>query len=283
MSKRLDRATNLGLAANIFLFILKAFIGIISNSIAILSEAINSLTDIISSVVIKYSVRISKQGPDKKHNFGHGAAQPLAAFIVATFAFVVAIKIIEEAIKRIIDPQELTISLAVFVILIVNIIIKIGLSGYQKKIGKIFNSAAIKAAAVDSINDVMASSIALIGVIFASSGLRFVDGIAAIFVAFFILKSGYDIAKENIDFLMGRSADQTLIDDICNRAIKVEGVKGMNDLRTYYVGDQFHIEIHIEVEKDLPTDKSHDIGKNVKYAVEKIDIIGYAFVHIDPV
>jgi len=283
MPKRLSGITTIALFVNIFLFLIKAAAGIVSNSIAVISEAVNSLTDIITSIAIKYSVHLSRQEPDKKHQYGHAAAQPLAAFIVAAFALVVGIKIIEESIKRIIDPQDLNITSAIYVVLIINIIIKILLNRYQAKIGFLFNSAAVKAAAVDSFNDVLASSIALLGIICAALGLQFIDGIAGILVAFFILKSGYEVAKENIDYLMGKSADDNLVVEMVKKAMNVEGVIGLNDMRSYYVGDKFHVEIHIEVGKEITTKESHDIGKEVQHCIENMEQVQKAFIHIDPV
>ena len=283
MPKRLDRITSLALIVNIFLFLIKAAAGIISNSIAVISEAVNSLTDIITSFAIRYSVRLSRQGPDKKHQYGHAAAQPLAAFIVAAFALVAGIKVIEESVKRIIDPQDLNITAAIYGVLIINILVKIFLNRYQIKIGKLFNSAAVKAAAVDSINDVLASSIALLGIFSASFGFQFIDGIAGILVAFFILKSGYEVAKENIDFLMNKSADDSLKIEMINRVMQVDGVTGFNDIRSYYVGDKFHVEFHIEVKRDISTKESHDIGKHVQNCIEEMDQVQKAFIHIDPV
>jgi len=49
------------------------------------------------------------------------------------------------------------------------------------------------------------------------------------------------------------------------------------------VGNKFHIEIHIEVDKNIPTSLSHDIGNRVRYALEEIDEVQKVFVHIDPV
>jgi cation diffusion facilitator family transporter len=262
---------------------MKAAIGFISNSIAVISEAVNSLTDILSSIAIKYSVKISHKQPDDDHQFGHNAAQPIAAFIVSVFAFVVGIEIIQESIKRIITPREIQDTLAVYIILTATIFIKIFLSRYQKKIGEMFKSPALKAAGVDSVNDVLASLIALAGVICAGFGLKFVDGIAGILVAFFIFKTGFEVARENIDYLMGKAADDNLILEIANRTMKIKGVEGFNDLRSHYVGDKFHVEIHIEVAKDISTEKSHDIGTKVKFSIEEIDEIQKVFVHIDPV
>lgn len=283
MPHRLKQATNTALAVNIFLFLIKAIVGYLSNSIAVISEALNSLTDILSSIGIKYAVMLSHEKPDSKHQFGHNAAQPLAAFMLSVFAFVVGINIIEESIKRLIEPQVIHTIPAVYIVLIITIIIKILLNRYQVRIGKIFNSPAVRAASVDSINDVLASSIALIGVIGAAYNLIMIDSIAGIMVAMFIFKSGYEVARENLDYLMGRSADREFTEKIKSLTLKINGVKGINDLRSHYVGDKFHIEIHIEVDKDASTSISHDIGNKVRFELEKIDEVQKVFVHVDPV
>jgi len=283
MPYRLKRATDIALLINIFLFIIKSIVGILSNSIAVISEALNSLTDILSSLGIKYAVKLSREKPDPKHQFGHTPAQPIAAFILSVFAFVVGINIIEESIKRLIEPQNINTIPSVYVVLIITMIIKIVLNRYQVKIGKMFNSPAIKAASVDSINDVLASSIALVGVIGAAYNLKFIDSIAGIMVAMFIFKTGYEVAKENLDYLMGRSASKEFDEKLKSITKGINGVKGINDLRSHYVGNKFHIEIHIEVNKDLNTKASHDIGNQVKFTLEKLEEVQKVFVHIDPV
>ncbi len=283
MPHRLKRATDISLAINIFLFIIKAVVGVISNSIAVISEALNSLTDILSSIGIKIAVKISGQKPDPKHQFGHNAAQPIAAFMLSVFVFVVGINIIEESVKRLIEPKDIHTIPAVYVVLIITMIIKVVLNRYQVRIGKMFNSPAIRAAAVDSLNDVLASSIALLGVIGAAFNFPVIDSIAGILVAMFIFKTGYEVGRENIDYLMGTSASKMFDDNVRKITMSINGVKGINDLRSHYVGDKFHIEIHIEVDKDCSTTISHDIGKAVRFALEKISEVQKVFVHIDPV
>lgn len=283
MVKILRRATYLSLFVNIFLFIIKIIVGILSNSIAVISDAINSLTDIVASAVIMYSVSVSLKKPDEEHQFGHNAAQPIAVFLIVLFTGIVGLNVIEESIRRIISPDKIYISSAVYIVLGITILVKIVLTRYQSKVGKTFKSPALKASAVDSLNDVLASSLSIIAVFVVGLGFPYVDGIAGILIAFFIFKSGYEVAKENLDYLMGRSASEHLILDIANRALAVKGVVGMNDLRSHYVGNKFHIEIHIEVDKSLSTELSHDIGNKVKYAIQEIDEVQQVFVHIDPV
>ncbi|OGV15392.1 MAG: hypothetical protein A3J84_00485 [Ignavibacteria bacterium RIFOXYA2_FULL_37_17] len=283
MPHRLKRATDIALVINIFLFIIKSIVGILSNSIAVISEALNSLTDILSSLGIKYAVKLSRDKPDSKHQFGHSAAQPIAAFILSVFAFVVGINIIEESVKRLIEPQHINTIPAVYVVLIITVIIKITLNRYQVEIGRMFNSPAIRAASVDSINDVLASSIALIGVIGAAYNLKFIDSVAGIMVAMFIFKTGYEVGRENLDYLMGRSASKEFDEKLKSIAREIKGVKGINDLRSHYVGNKFHIEIHIEVDKNLDTAASHNIGNEVRFTLEKLEDVQKVFVHVDPV
>lgn len=283
MVKILKRATYLSLIVNIFLFTIKIIVGVISNSIAVISDAINSLTDIVSSAVIMYSVRVSLKMPDEEHQFGHNAAQPIAVFLIALFTGVVGINVIEESISRIISPDKIHVDSTVYIVLGITVFVKILLTRYQSRIGKTFKSPALKASAVDSLNDVLASSISIIAVFIVELGFPYVDGIAGILIAFFIFKSGYEIARENLDYLMGRSAGEQLLLEIVNKAMAIKGVVGMNDLRSHYVGNKFHIEIHIEVDKDTSTEISHDIGTKVKFAIQEIDEVQQAFVHIDPV
>jgi divalent metal cation (Fe/Co/Zn/Cd) transporter len=82
---------------------------------------------------------------------------------------------------------------------------------------------------------------------------------------------------------MGKAVDEDLRLEIVKTALKIEGVKGINDLRSHYVGNKFHIEIHIEVSKDVSTEESHDIGTKVRDEISKLPDINKVFVHIDPI
>jgi len=84
----------------------------------------------------------------------------------------------------------------------------------------------------------------------------------------FIFKSGYEVWKENIDYLMGNSASPEFNENVKKIALAIKGIKGINDLRSHYVGNKFHIEIHVEIDKDSPTSVSHDIGNQVRFALE---------------
>ena len=154
---------------------------------------------------------------------------------------------------------------------------------YFRRLGKKIHSSAIRALAIDSKNDVLATSVALIGVLVATLGLPAFDAVAGFVVAIFIFKGGYEIGIENIDYLMGKTPNEDLIREIKLTALSVKGVIALNTVRSHYVGQSVHVEIHIEVDYKMPTDQSHYIAEKVEAEVEKIREVSKAFVHVDPV
>ncbi|MFQ6618257.1 MAG: cation diffusion facilitator family transporter [Fidelibacterota bacterium] len=276
------RTTVLNLTANVFLFILKFLVGIWSNSIAILSDSFNSLTDVMASMAIYISVKIQHKKADKEHPFGHHRAEPIAGLIVAIISGILAFEVLRESYLRLNqEPYHIRGILPISALLI-SIFTKLAMSIHFKRVGERIKSPAILATAVDSRNDVLSTLVALIGVGGAALGYGMFDGISGIIISFFIFWAGYKIGKENIDYLMGRAAPHELMQEVKKRAISVKGVKNLNDVRSHFVGNFIHIEIHIEVDGKLSTESSHSIGTQVKNKILELDSISEVFVHIDP-
>lgn len=276
-------ASIFGFISNFFLFITKIAVGLYINSIALISDALNSLMDIVASIATMYSVRVSQQRADKNHQFGHQAAEPIAGLLYAILAGVVGFNFIKESVIRIFNPTVGNINWLPFIVIIITIFVKSIMAIHFKKVGKEQRSPVILASSIDSLNDVIASVFALIAIGISYLGYPMFDGIGGILISAIIIKGGYEIARDNIKYLMGHAADEKLLSELIQKALKIPHVKGINDLRSHYVGNLFHIEIHIEVDKNLDTKTSHDIGKAVQKELESIQSINKVFVHIDPV
>ncbi len=281
--KKSEKISISGIILNSILFISKFIVGMTSGSIALISDAINSFTDIFASAIIFIAVRVSNKKADESHPFGHYRAEPIAGLIVAIFTGIVGFEIAKVAIINLFSEHSNSVGYAAVAVLLFSISVKSGMSYYYIRKGKSMKRPAIKAAGIDSRNDVFVSLVALIGVFGAIYGYHKLDDIAALIISIFIFYFGYQIGIENLDFLMGKTPSRTFIEKIKDATREVKGVKGINDVRAHYVGNRIHIEIHIEVGKNYLTKKSHDIGKEVQRKVEKFSEIGKAFIHIDPV
>jgi cation diffusion facilitator family transporter len=281
--KRRIRITVFGIVTNILLFIIKLLGGIFSGSLALLSDAFNSLTDIIASLAIFFAVRIGAKTADQDHPFGHRRAEPIAGLMVAIFAAILGFEIISDAFRGLFEPRDLKINLLVFSIVLSSIAIKVWMYVLFLREGRRLKSPALLASSVDYRNDILVSSSVLLGTAFGYLGYPIGDAIVALFIGCFIVYSGFRIGMENLDFLMGKVPHPDVIERLKKKALSIPGVKQLNDVRAHYLGNFIQVEIHIEVNRRLSTERSHDIAKKVQYLLQNDELVDYVFVHVDPV
>ncbi len=277
------KATQLSLAGNLFLFVLKIIVGLMSGSLALISEAINSFLDVLTSIAAYISVKVSAKIADADHPFGHSRAEPIAGLIVAIVAVMLGLSVINYAIQKIISGEIVSLGLLPLIALLITIVVKLAMIFYFKDVVKDTRSPAVKACEIDSRNDVLLAIAAIVGVIGNMLGYKFLDPIAAIVLGALVIKEGYDIGKENINFLVGGRPPKKVLRQIEKKALGVTGVIDVHDIRAHYVGNNAHVEVHVEIDEKLDLKKAHDIGEEAKYQIEDIDVVEEAFIHIDPV
>ena len=270
------------IVGNTILFIGKIIVGIMYNSIAIISDALNSFTDIIASAIVHVSLLVSYKKPDKDHQFGHDRAQPIAGLIVAIFTGIVGFEVIVASINRMISGGEVEKGAIPIILVVIVLFVKLGLYYYTKAVCRRTKSQALSASAVDHMNDVMISIAVLVGVTGANLGYNFLDPLVGILIGIFIIKSGFDIGKDNVRYLMGEAPSEDLFKKIEKEAKSIKGVIGINDIRAHYVGVVVEAEVHIYVDKKMTVLNAHDLGKQVQKKLENISEISRAFIHIDP-
>jgi cation diffusion facilitator family transporter len=283
MMKKSVKITIVGLVLNAFLFGIKLTGGIFSGSLSLLSDSFNSLTDIIASIAIFVAVRISTASADADHPFGHHRAEPIAGLIVAIFAAILGFEVLRNAFESIFTPRNLEIDWFIFTIIMVSIAAKVFLTILFRLEAKRSKSPALLASSIDHRNDILVSSSVLIGSILVRLGYPLFDSGVAFFIGSFIVYSGFRIGVENVGFLMGKTPEPDIVDRLKTLALSVEGVIALNDVKAHYLGNFIQTEIHIEVDQESTTQRSHDIAKKVKQRLESEQIVDFAFIHVDPV
>ena len=276
------RATLINIVGNTGLFALKLAAGLASGSIALISDALNSLNDIAASIAVFVCVRISDTQADEGHPFGHSRAEPIAGLIIAVLAGILGFEVIRAAVERIMEGTSAQVGTFALAVPVITMIAKGVMSWHFRRVGKMFNSPALNATAVDSLMDVVIAFAALVGLVGAKVGLGWLDPVAGFVISIWIIYTGYRIGMENIAYLMGQAPEPHLLKAIKEAALAVPGVKGLGAVKAHYVGPFIHVEIQIRVDKELPTVESHAIGEAVSNSVESISTIEKSFVHIDP-
>jgi cation diffusion facilitator family transporter len=277
------RATIVGMAFNALLLGLKATATGLSDSLTIFSETLNSLADLLTAVVILLCVRWAWMSPDEGHPFGHRRAEPIAGLLAAIFTGILGFEVCRTAILDL-YWGELPDHIGWYpvVALCVTAATKSWLAAYFFRRGRVLNSPAFRAAAVDSRNDVLIAVQGLFAVLVAEVQLRALDTVAAFVVGIYILYSAHRIGVENIDYLMGKSPDVNMLGRIRSAAAEVPGVEEVDDVLAHYVGTFLHVEFTARVDGALSTARSHEVAEAARHAVEQLAYVDRAFVHIEP-
>lgn len=279
------RAAAVNILGNLFLTVIKFWAAYISVSIAVLSDAFNSLLDGAAAIAIYICVVISEKEADEGHPFGHSRAEPIAGLFVAILAGMLGFEIIRDSFKALYfgTGHEVVVTGTVVYILLITVFIKILMAFYFINLGKKINSPALKATGIDSALDVGITLTTLIGIGGVYYGYNQLDAVAGIVISFWIFYTGYHVAMENIDYLMGSAPNDEMIKEIREAAMRIDGVIDTNTIKAHYVGSFIHVEFHIDVEGVMMTAQSHDIGVLVEEEIEKIPAVQKAFIHIDPI
>lgn len=272
-----------GILANIFLFVSKLFIGTLINSIAVMADAINNLSDAASSIITLVSFKMTNKPADREHPFGHGRIEYISAMIVSFLVILVGLEFIKSSVQRVMNPEAVKFNWITFILLSLSIIIKLWLSIFNKKIGKSIGSKAMEATAMDSISDVITTSVVLLSLIMSIWITFPIDGYIGILVALFIMYSGFSLTKETLNPLLGEAPDMELVNAIISKVMAYEGIIGVHDIIVHNYGpNRCVVSLHTEVPADIDITSAHDIIDKAEQDIsEELDI--HLVMHMDPI
>ncbi|SFG47905.1 cation diffusion facilitator family transporter [Halopelagius inordinatus] len=271
------------LAVNVALVVAKGAVWWATGSLAIGSEAVNSLADVAYSVIIVAGLYLTTQPPDFEHPHGHERIEPFVALFVALGVFAAGAGVLWNATTTVLNgTYGRSAGLTGVVVLVGTAGVKYGLYRYCLAVGEGRRSPAIVATAKDNRNDILTAGAALAGVVGAAVGVPVLDPIAAGVVSLGILYTGYEIVRDNLNYLVGAAPPEELRAEILGRALAHPDVRGAHDVVAHYVGPEIDVSLHIEVEGDMTLLEAHDIESEVVATIRELPDVDDVFVHVDP-
>ncbi len=273
----------IGAVCNIFLFVLKLVIGTIMNSIAITSDAFNNLSDMGSCIVAIIGAKMANRLPDREHPFGHGRFEYISSLIVSFIIMLVGFELFKGGIDKIRNPEELNFSVPMTIILAASVLVKLWMYFCYNHIAKKINSPVMKATAQDSINDVISTS-AVIAATIIGYFLPFqIDGIIGVIVSIIIMYSGFNLAKDTIDLLLGTPPSRETIDAITTMVLSDDIIVGTHDLIVHDYGPgRVFASVHAEVPDNADVVQVHEVIDEIERKIfHELGIM--TVIHTDPI
>jgi cation diffusion facilitator family transporter len=271
------------LAVNLGLVAAKAGVWYTTGSLAVGSEAVNSLADSLYSLFVLGGLYLTTRPPDFEHPHGHERIEPFVSLVIAVGVIAAGLGILYQSVTTVLSGSYgVSAGAAGITVLAGSALAKYALYRYCLRVGDEHNSPAVVATAKDNRNDILTAGAALVGVAGASVGVPVLDPLAAGVVSFGVLYTGYEITRDNLNYLIGTAPPEELRAEIVRRALAHPDVRGAHDVVAHYVGPEVDVSLHIEVEGDMTLRQAHDIETAVVGSIRAMPEIDDVFVHIDP-
>lgn len=285
LASRIATITWVGIWVNVVLSAVKIVAGYVGNSQAVLADGLESGMDILTSFALLACARFWVAPPDEDHPYGHRRIETITTLGIGLVVAGVGGAIVFGALSSLRTGEHQHPSLVAFLAAILSVTSKELLYRWSAREGRKIRSSAVVANAVHHRSDAISSVpvVISVGVAQIVPGWTFLDAIGALFAGGFILKAAADIAWPALREMADTGADAKIRERIRELATAVDGVRGVHDLRTRYVGSGLYVDLHVVVDPEIPVREGHRIGDAAMERVraqmpEVLDVL----VHIDP-
>ncbi|MEI4260024.1 MAG: cation diffusion facilitator family transporter [Candidatus Dasytiphilus stammeri] len=265
-SRLVKQALLVSLSLVILIFFIKFWAWWKTESVSLMASLVDSLIDIAASVTNVLIVRYSLQPADQEHTFGHGKAEALAVLVQSMLISGSALLfLVLTVIHHLSHPLGVYnpgfgISITFFII----VLTVVGLL-FQKWAVQKTRSIAIRADMLHYKSDLLVSLAIIIALSLSYyKVLKQADDFFALGIGLWILYRSLHLGYEGIQVLLDRALPSHEIDKIIHLVTSLPNVNGIHKLRTRKSGPIRFIQLHLELDDNLPLIKVHIITKKIE-------------------
>ncbi len=269
---------------NVFLSLIKIISGILGSCNSLIADGIHSISDLSTDIIAIIGNKLSLKPADNKHPYGHGKIEYLTSLIISIVILFLGFSIIYNTINR----QTVIPKVWVLIVSFITIISKYFLSSFIIKQGKRINSTILIASGYESRSDAVGSIGVFLSVIVMHLSsyiniFKYADKVATIIIAILIIKTGFNILKENIGLLLGEQLiDENYLQKIKNIIYEEEDLK-IKNIHILRNGPYNHLVATITMNNFISLEEAHDKIDLIELKVKEYDEkIKYVTIHVEP-
>jgi len=229
--------------------------GLLSNSLALLSDAGHVLTDVFALGLAWFAVEQSKRPADKRRSYGYQRATILAAFVNAITLIVIVLAVAFEAVRRLINPEQVQGGLVIATALVgiaVNAFVLLTLRGHTASLN-------LRAATLHVTGDVAASAgVVIAGAVILLTGWLYIDPLLSLAIAALIAYGAWGIVRETVNLLMEGTPRDVDLAAVTAEITGAKLVTGLHDLHVWALSsDEMALSCHIVIDDTSLGDAEH--------------------------
>ena len=274
------------IAVNLMLSIFKLIAGLLASSGAMISDAIHSASDVFSTIIVIIGVKISGKASDEDHPYGHDRFECVASIILAILLGVTGVGIGLTGVQKLIAGHYDTLAIPGILALaaaVISIVVKEIMYWYTRNAAKKINSGALMADAWHHRSDALSSVGSFVGILGARMGFPMLDPLASVVICLFVVKAAVDIFRDAISKMTDKSCDQETVNEMHDCIMNIQGVEGIDLLKTRSFGSKYYVDIEIKTDGDKKLWEAHAIAESVHHAIEQqFPLVKHCMVHVNP-
>ena len=278
------KVARLSVLSNSVLVVIKLAVGISISSVSVLSEAIHSGLDLVAALIALFAVSKSSKPPDRKHQYGHGMIENVAAVIEALLIFAASVWIIRETVVKITTGARVEAPFWGLMVMAFSAAVNWVISSLLMKTAVKTDSVALEADALHLRTDVYTSAGVAVGLLLLwITGIHLFDPLLAIGVALLIIKAACELMVKAFYPLLDVSLPQDEEEEI--RAI----LQNYGDyfieyhkLRTRKAGPQRFIDLHLVVPQYMNITASHELCDIIEEKIMEKYPGAQVLIHVEP-
>ncbi|WP_298470612.1 cation diffusion facilitator family transporter [uncultured Erythrobacter sp.] len=272
------------IATALFLAGLKLWATARTGSTAMLGSLADTALDLVASIATLIGVSIAAQPPDKKHRFGHGKAESLAAMFQVILIALSAAGIGFRAIIALIEGQRTSAAEEGIAVSVIAIGATLALIAWQRHVLSKTGSVAIRADNVHYQSDLLLNAAVIAALVVDQyMGITGADPLFGLAIAAWLLWGAWGTAREAVDHLMDREWPEEKRLKLVEVAARHPELDSLHDLRTRTSGTRDFVQFHVDLPGEMTVEESHEIIERVED-----DLVAHfpdmeLLIHIDPV
>ena len=284
--KEAMKVSTVSIVVNVLLSLFKLLAGVIAHSGAMISDAIHSASDVFSTIIVMVGIHLAGRKSDKEHPYGHERMECVAAIVLATVLAVTGLGIGWSAIQSIAKESTGVVvvpGVLALVAAVVSILTKEGMYWYTRFHAKKIDSSALMADAWHHRSDALSSVGSFVGIFGARMGFPMLDPLASVVICLFVVKAAVDIFRDAISKMTDKSCDQETVNEMHDCIMNIQGVEGIDLLKTRSFGSKYYVDIEIKADGEKKLWEAHAIAENVHHAIEqRFPLVKHCMVHVNP-
>ena len=276
-----ERGAIISIIAYIILSIIKVGIGYLSGSEALKADGLNNTTDIIASIAVLIGLKLSQKPADHDHRYGHWKSETIASMVASFIMMAVGIQVLVGGFSSIFQGGKESPDMVAAYVGIGSALVMYLVYRYNKQLAKKINSKAVMAAAKDNLSDAWVSIGTAVGILGSQLHMPWLDTGTAIVVGFIICKTAWEIFKE-ASHELSDGFDEKILQAYKEIILKIDGVKGLKEIRGRNYGNNEVIDVVILVDAKLDITKAHDVASVVEKNMVEEQGVYEVHVHVEP-